>query len=173
MKGRSAFAIALLLIAGWSHAQTRDERGAAAVVAAFYRMHLPEAHSGLMTRAELRRRRSFLSERLYRLYADAIRTQQEFIANHPSKPSASGGPPSIYKPPCVESGGAFDGLDEGPAVQSPVDDPPQQFQVAGTETLRRNRMWRVAVRFWYDTNPPSRVDGHDPRRQARGGVRHR
>lgn len=139
---RAVLAFAVVI----AHAQCARTTSPASAVAAFYRTHLPNAQSGLLDAAELERLRGFLSEGLYRRYADAIRHQRDWMRRHPDEPSPNGGPPIIYKPPCVEGGDYFDGISDWPDVKSTVENPVERFEVVRThiagppEAFRRPRV---------------------------------
>ena len=118
----------------------------------FYCAHLPHAQSGLPDAERVAAIRDFLSDGLHAKLIAAIRYREEWRRRYPDEPSPDGGPPVIYKPPCVEGGDYFEGLSEWPDVFSPTEEPVQTFRIVRSE--QADDAWRVRVAFRYETIPP-------------------
>lgn len=139
----------LALIAMGCNAADRQSDEAAALVADFYRKHIPVASSGLPNETEIEAMRPFVSTNLYAWFAQALSARQEWARANPDDPSRG----IVNKPPCAEGGDYFDSLTEWPDVQPKADGVGgQHFQILKTENQERDT-WHVRVRFWYETTP--------------------
>ena len=106
---------------------------AASFVREFYASGRQAISSSLPTAAELKTVPTFFSARLQNKFVAAANFQAEWIARHPDQPSASGGPPVVYKPPFVD-GDIFTGSPDGSS----------RFTV-GSTTLKPDGSWVVSI----------------------------